>query len=172
MFEWPILQWKSHFIYCTSFLQLYTFSASQWLYVHTALCRYLGSMGDKFDQRMLQIKLPDVIQRVPRSISLRKFWKGNYSNITLPQFHLYFPASEWKSFLLYLVPATLNNILPDQYYVHVFLLIKAVRILLSDSISEEELKLAEKLLKKFCTLFEDYYGKHIIFFKYAIFFLI
>ena len=61
--------------------------------------------------------------------------------------------------MLYLVPATMNGILLDQYYVHVFLLIKAVRILLGDCISEAELKLAEKLLKKFHILFEDYYGK-------------
>ena len=69
-----------------------------------------------------------------------------------------FSASEWKSFLFFYVPATLHKILLDKYYVHAFLLVKAIRILLSTSISKERLKLAESLLKQFCKLMEEYYG--------------
>ena len=55
----------------------------------------------------------------------------------------------------------MNSILPDQYYIHVFLLIKSIRILLSCSISEDELQLAETLLKKFCSGMEKLNGKLI-----------
>ena len=68
-------------------------------------------------------------------------------------------ASEWKSFLLYIIPVAMNGILPEKYYVHVLLLVKSIRLLLADCVTQVGLKLAEKLLRKFCCLFEDYYGK-------------
>ena len=67
-------------------------------------------------------------------------------------------ASEWKHFLLFYIPVTLYGVLPDQFYVHALILTKAVRILLSNRISEDSLQLADKLLKKFCKLNEEYYG--------------
>lgn len=74
-----------------------------------------------------------------------------------------YTASEWKSFLFYFIPATLSEILPDKFYVHVFLLIKSIRILLANRISDEKLHLAEKLIKRFCQLQEQHYGTTIIF---------
>ena len=67
-------------------------------------------------------------------------------------------ASEWKYFLLFYIPVTLYGILLDKLYVHVLILTKAVRILLSNRISEGSLQLAQKLLMKFCKLNEEYYG--------------
>lgn len=61
--------------------------------------------------------------------------------------------------MLFVVPATLNSVLPDKYFVHAFLLIKSLRILLANDITEESLQLTEKLLTKFCKLMEDYYGE-------------
>ena len=60
----------------------------------------------------------------------------------------------------------MNGILPEKYYIHVFLLIKSIRILLADQITEVGVKLAEKLLKMFCRLFENYYG--IILISYTV----
>ena len=68
-------------------------------------------------------------------------------------------ASEWKSFLMYYIPAGLHGILLDKYYVHAFLLIRSMRILLGNHISDDDLKLAEKLLNLFLSLYEQYYGK-------------
>lgn len=76
--------------------------------------------------------------------------------------YILYTASEWKSFLLYLVPATLNGILHDKFYLHAMLLVKPIRILLANRISQEGLLHANKLLKKFCALVEDYYGKLIV----------
>ena len=62
----------------------------------------------------------------------------------------------------------MNGILLEKYYIHVFLLIKSIRIilLLADQITEVGVKLAEKLLKMFCQLFENYYG--IILISYTV----
>ena len=79
--------------------------------------------------------------------------------------HFYFNiriASEWRSFLLYYIPTTLFGILPNKFYVHAILLTKALRILLADCINDDDLQLAEKLLKQFCVLYEEYYGKRSV----------
>lgn len=76
-------------------------------------------------------------------------------------FQLYYPlASEWKSFLLYYIPVALHGILPMKYFLHVFLLIKALRIVLSESIEKNKLKLADSLFSKFYSLMEIYYGEN------------
>jgi hypothetical protein len=67
-------------------------------------------------------------------------------------------ASEWKYFLLYYIPVTLYGILLDVLYVHILLLVKAIRLLLGSRVSKEDIEVAEKLLKKFCKLMEEYYG--------------
>ena len=62
-------------------------------------------------------------------------------------------------FLLFYIPATLFGVLPMKYYAHVFLLIKAIRILLSEYIEDSSLVLADQLLMKFSKLMEQYYGE-------------
>ena len=57
-------------------------------------------------------------------------------------------ASEWK-YLLYYIPVTLYGILLDALYVHILLLVKAIRLLLGSRVSKDDVEIAEKLLKKF-----------------------
>lgn len=76
-------------------------------------------------------------------------------------------ASEWKSFLLFYIPATLYDVLHMKYYAHVFLLIKAIRILLSEYIEHKNLALADQLLTKFCKLMEQYYGEFLCTIKHS-----
>ena len=135
-----------------------------WIYVSILceiyLCRYIGRKAAEVDARMCNIKMPSKIMRSPRSITERSFWKGllKYST-TYVRISTVLPlASEWKSFLLYYIPAALHGILPMKYFLHVFLLIKALRILLNESIERNELKLADRLFSKFCKLMETYYG--------------
>ena len=73
--------------------------------------------------------------------------------------YILYIASEWKLFLLFYVPAALYGVLPMKYYAHVFLLIKAMRILLNEYIDHRSLALADQLLAKFCKLMEQYYGE-------------
>ena len=82
---------------------------------------------------------------------------------SLKLYKVMYTASEWKSFLFYFVPATLSEILSDKFYVHVFLLIKSIRILLANHISDKRLHLAEKLLKRFCQLQKQHYCMTIIY---------
>ena len=67
-------------------------------------------------------------------------------------------ATEFRSFLLY-YPVVLCGILPDRYLAHLLLLSKAMRILLGNSISPNDLQLAQELLNLFWKLHERYYGK-------------
>lgn len=52
----------------------------------------------------------------------------------------------------------LQGILPDKYFAHALLLSKAIRVLLSDSISLSDCSVAERLLCLFWELNEQLYG--------------
>ena len=83
-------------------------------------------------------------------------FSGGYS--TYPGLMLYSnAASEWKYFLLFYIPVTLYGILLDTLYVYILLLVKTIRLLLGSRMSKD-VETAEKLLKKFCKLMEEYYG--------------
>ena len=49
----------------------------------------------------------------------------------------------------------------DAYLHHYVLLVEAIWLLLQDSISEEDIVQADKLLQIFCLEFEAYYGEII-----------
>ena len=53
-------------------------------------------------------------------------------------------ASEWKYFLLYYIPVTLYGILLDALYVHILLLVKAIRLLLGSRVLKDDVEIAEK----------------------------
>lgn len=72
----------------------------------------------------------------------------------------YILAQECRNFLLYYVPVTLIGILPDQYFCHILLLVKGIRLLLGTNITPSDVEVAEQLLKLFYKLYEEYYGKH------------
>ena len=93
--------------------------------------------------RLLSIKPPNFISRVPRSLEDLGHFK----------------ASEYKSFLLYYGLPCLLGILPDEYYQHFLLLVQAVFSLLKESITERDLKQASALLKHFCLNMSVFYGK-------------
>lgn len=40
------------------------------------VCRYIGKKVKQVDERAMQILLPEFINRSPRSVNERKFWKG------------------------------------------------------------------------------------------------
>ena len=67
-------------------------------------------------------------------------------------------AAEYRTFLLYYVPSALCDIIKDKYLIHLLLLTKSMRILLADSISDENLQLATSLLTLFSQLHLHYYG--------------
>ncbi|CAI8020857.1 hypothetical protein GBAR_LOCUS12434 [Geodia barretti] len=104
---------------------------------------YIGRRISEAESRLLGVKPPDVVTRVPKSFRGRG-WK----------------ATECRTFLLYYLPL-LHGILPDKYLVHALLLSKAMRLLLADEISQADIEIADNLLGLYWRLTEDYYGlKH------------
>lgn len=83
------------------------------------------------------------LSRKPRNLEDSSYWK----------------ASELKAFLLYYSLPILKMFLPEIYFKHHALLVDAVRILNSSSISTDMLIKAEKLLKEYVKRFEILYGK-------------
>ena len=104
---------------------------------------YIGRSVRLLDSKLLAIKPVDEISRTPRSLSDRKHWK----------------ASEYRSFLIYYSLPVLYGIIPHENFLHLSLLVMAMRKLLSASISQRDLELAEKFLVIFCKNYEILYGK-------------
>lgn len=94
------------------------------------------------DQRLKNISPTLDIRRLPRSISEHlKYWKAN----------------ELRSFLLYYGLPVLYGLLPDKYFEHYFYFVRAIYLLLQDTISEAQLTTAEQLLQQFCRTFSNLY---------------
>lgn len=111
---------------------------------HTGQLWYCGTKVQEADLKLLQIKPPNMITRVPRSIQQhRSYWK----------------ATEYRSWLLYYSLPVMINILPVDYIIHHMLLVEAVATLLQDSISLTMLIKAEQLIKHYCFKFSIYYSE-------------
>ena len=85
--------------------------------------------------------MPSIVSRSPRKGSLKRF-VINLISSQLYYIFMYYIASEWKLFLPFYIPATLFGVFPIKYYAHVFLMIKAIRVLLSEYIEDRSLVLA------------------------------
>ncbi|KAG0434150.1 hypothetical protein HPB47_019318 [Ixodes persulcatus] len=95
------------------------------------------------NQRLLKIKPPHCITRLPRSLLERAFWK----------------ASEWRLWLLfYCLPCTLG-VLHPRFWRHLARLAEAVHLLLRMEISPSQINRAETLLKKFVAQVPILYGQ-------------
>lgn len=94
-------------------------------------------------QRIVTIKPITEITRKPRSIFERKKYKAN----------------EFRSLLLYYLPLTLFGLLKKKYIDHFLLLSSSIYILLQQSISLEEYKIASSRIIDFVENYEILYGK-------------
>lgn len=82
------------------------------------------------------------ITRPPRSLSDLTHWK----------------TSEFRNFLFLWSLPVLYGVLPEPYYVHFCLLVKAIHILSKEYIAQMELESAEKCLFKFVENFQNMYS--------------
>ncbi|KAG0443816.1 hypothetical protein HPB47_014494 [Ixodes persulcatus] len=106
---------------------------------------YLGSPSIVaiVNQRLLSIRPPHTMTRLPRPVGDRCFWK----------------ASEWRLWLLfYVLPCTLG-ILKQRYWKHLRCLVEAIHMLLSEELTPRMLKTAGGLLRKFVGRVEPLYKK-------------
>jgi len=94
------------------------------------------------DQMLKLIRVPDEINRLPRSLEDRKFWK----------------ATEFRSFLLIYSPVILMEVLPKKFYTHWLLLCNAIRLLFQDTVTAVMVTTSRKCLYKFVTLIPELYG--------------
>ena len=105
---------------------------------------YLGSKLKSLDSELLKQKPPHDFTRAPRSIQKHmKHWK----------------ASEFRVWLLfYSLPLHLNK-LPPLFYHHYALLVCALHLLLQEDLKISDIDVAEEMLKDFCALLPELYGK-------------
>ncbi|XP_042148871.1 uncharacterized protein LOC121837342 [Ixodes scapularis] len=96
---------------------------------------YIGTAATlaRVNARLLCIKPPHCITRLPRSLCERSYWK----------------ASEWRHWLLFYMLPCRQGILPVDYWKLLAKLCEAVHILLRDSIALHEIQQAELLLETF-----------------------
>lgn len=93
------------------------------------------------NHRLKSLQTLDSVSRTPRSIDDYSYWK----------------ASEMKWFLLAYSLVILNDLMEDKYFRHHILLVNAMTILTSKSISVHDLKEAERCLEQYVTDFETLY---------------
>jgi hypothetical protein len=103
---------------------------------------YIGSRKNDIDRILMSIKPPTNFARTPRSIRNSAQWK----------------ASEWRQWLLFYSLFALRGVLPTLYFNHYLLLVESMAILLSESISADDLNSAENCLHAFVSQFGSLYG--------------
>lgn len=110
---------------------------------------YIGGQLSELDQRLMAIKPPCNVTRVPRSFLQRRFWK----------------SSEWHNWLLFYSAFVLKGILAQAYYIHWLTLVSLMFTLSKESITEAELRKSEELAVDFVSQFETLYGKENVSFN-------
>lgn len=102
----------------------------------------IRKMISKCNDRLLAIKVPDIISRPPKKLDDINKWK----------------ASELRSWLFFYSLPVLNGVLPLIYFKHYAQLVFAVYLLSQSSITREELEYAKEMLQNFYSKYEDLYG--------------
>ena len=103
---------------------------------------YIGQYIKLINSRILRIKPPNIITRLPHAIDDLANWK----------------ASQYRSFLLFYSLPCLVGVLKNNYLLHYLNLVNAIYILLQKSITVDELQTAESRLNKFCIKYSMLYG--------------
>ena len=102
---------------------------------------------DIIDKRLLQIKPPHFLSRVPRSVAdSLKFWKAN----------------EYYSWFFYYALPCMQDLLPANYLYHYATLVEAVYLLSKESISDVDLIKADRLLSYFVMMMGNLYGERYL----------
>ena len=111
----------------------------------------------------MNIFVPDLIRRRPRSICDHAHWKGINTNYVLyvqHPFTSHIQGSEFQGWLLWYSLPVLHGILPDPYYHHYSCFVASIGMLLEAHITSESLEKANALLETFCRKMSDLYGEY------------
>lgn len=104
---------------------------------------YIGTQLSSMSTRLVSIRPPENIGRLPRTLGEIKHWK----------------ATELKNWLLHFSVPILQNTLNPLCHLHWCLLSGAVGILCSDSIPSHSIPVAEEMLRDFVIMMEILYGE-------------
>lgn len=105
---------------------------------------YIGLHKRQIDTQLCSQRPPKEFSRPPRSITEHfNYWK----------------ASEFKQWLLFYSLPLLLDYLPSLYWHHFALLVCALHILLSDSITADQIDAAELMINDFCVFLPELYGE-------------
>lgn len=107
----------------------------------------LANQSSRINEYIGQLTPPNFIDRLPRSIELKSYWK----------------AHDRKDWLHYYSMPILEQVMQEEYFECYKLLVYGISILNSNSISDEDLDKATKALKKYVELFEKLYGRDQMF---------
>lgn len=103
---------------------------------------YIGNKENQINQKLRRCKIPKNCSRTIRDLSSIKYWK----------------AHEWKNWMLIAVPL-LKGILQDCFLKHFAKLVDSISILCQDSVTMDEILVAEILIKEFSMLIPNLYGQ-------------
>ncbi|VDI64263.1 Hypothetical predicted protein [Mytilus galloprovincialis] len=99
------------------------------------------------DERLLQIKPPSFITRIPRTLSDHfKYWK----------------ASELRSWLYYYSLPVMFDILTPAYLMHYACFVQGIYLLSTDCVTTDDLKMSQSLLSYFVHMFPSLYGERYV----------
>nr|XP_054931071.1 uncharacterized protein LOC126538922 isoform X2 [Dermacentor andersoni] len=105
---------------------------------------YVGapSVAAKIESRLLAIKPPHCVTRLPRPLKDRGHWK----------------ASEWRQWILFYALPCLDGILHPEYWKHLSRLSEGIHILLQEELGARDIDRAEALLSNFVCRCKTLYG--------------
>ncbi|XP_040065346.1 uncharacterized protein LOC120839164 [Ixodes scapularis] len=94
-------------------------------------------------ERLCSLKPPQCLNRPPRALRLRKYWK----------------AAEWQCWLFYYCLPCLKGVLPAEYYAHFELFVSALYLLTKTEVLDEDVELGTEKMTEFVVKTEFLYGK-------------
>ncbi|XP_021363193.1 uncharacterized protein LOC110456660 [Mizuhopecten yessoensis] len=107
---------------------------------------FIGHKVPLIDKQLKCLRVPYLINRKPRPLSLYLKWK----------------SSEFRSWMLYYSIPCLINHLPEVYLQHYSCLVEGIHILLQSNVTEEDITLSETLLNAFYKHASELYGENFV----------
>ncbi|CAN8008565.1 unnamed protein product, partial [Ixodes pacificus] len=105
---------------------------------------YIGNRIAELDQKLLAMRPPKDVRRMPRSLKERKFWK----------------AKELENWILYYSVPVLDGLLPNQYLRHWALLVESLHVMLGKKISVSDIDAVDGMMLEFMITTQLLYEKH------------
>jgi len=114
---------------------------------HHARPWYIGTQVKVIDEALCQIKVPTLLTRRPRSIAKHlSYWK----------------SSEFRAWILYFSVPLLQGILKEEYLDHWSCYVLGMSLLLQNSVSPQDCRLAGRLLEVFYKQMSVLYGENLL----------